>query len=108
MIIRTSIGSLRDSLESPSIGLTDKGRVLGVTEKGGHHADFKLSGLEDLPGSTVRHPGNNILKVRTAENGVHLGREIGRFSWRDKRIKGIGVCILGVIVIRIEWVSADL
>lgn len=61
MIVRVAIDTLgRDTLEAPSIRLTNEGTELGVIKVGRNHFDFEFSRFVNLPTSSVRHPTDDI------------------------------------------------
>jgi hypothetical protein len=53
-----------------------------VLEEDGDDTNFKFTRLEDSPAAAMRHPGNDISKLRQAEDGVHLGRKVGDATWK--------------------------
>jgi len=59
VVIAIFVSSLREASESPSFGLSDEGREFGVFEVEGYDSQFKLSGVDDSPRSSVRHPADD-------------------------------------------------
>mmetsp|Transcript_2815 Transcript_2815/g.7891 ORF Transcript_2815/g.7891 Transcript_2815/m.7891 type:complete len:388 (-) Transcript_2815:351-1514(-) len=93
VVVRVPVASLGDAAEAPAVGLADEGGELGVLEVGRDDADFELARLEDPPRSAVRHPSDDVGEVRAAEDGVHLGHEVGDATRLGEGGQGVRVLV---------------
>ena len=56
-----------------------------------NHSNFEFPRLEDPPRSAMRHPSDNIGKVGSAQDGVHLGWEVRHPTRKREGCQRIGV-----------------
>ena len=82
---------LCDSSKAPSIGLANERRELGMFKVRWYDSHLKLSRLQDPPSSTMRHPRDDIHKIRSTEDRVHLCRKVWHSSWGRERRQWIGI-----------------
>jgi hypothetical protein len=50
--------------------------VVAILKEEWHHQTFKHTRLQDLPGTAVRHPTDDVLKLLLSKNGVEFHREL--------------------------------
>ena len=76
MIVGIGIRTGAKSAESPGIDDANEGAVVGTLKVEGQDPLGELLGLEDLPGSAVRHPSHDAGEGWFRQNMLELGWEL--------------------------------
>ena len=61
VVVAAAVAARTDTTEAPGVDKTVERVVIAVFKEQRHHHALKQVRLQDLPGSAVRHPGDNIL-----------------------------------------------
>ena len=108
MLSPSTVSSLNDSAETPSISLANEAAELGVLKVGRDDLALKFAGAEDAPGAAMRQPANDIFKRRVIEDHVHLDRKVVCSLEGTERLgRRIGVCLAGKVPAVEEGVRAQ-
>ena len=75
MIIPAVVRSLIYALETPTVDLTHEGRILPMAEVERYDLFLECPSLVDAPTSTVREPGDNVIKGTIRQDGMKLRDE---------------------------------
>jgi hypothetical protein len=108
VIVTVAIASLCHAAETPSVGLTDEGRELGVFKVGRNHTDLELAGLQYTPRASVGHPGNDISERRVRKDAVHLRGKIGDTSRSSQGRQDIGVRLLREVLVVVKGIRLEI